>query len=116
MTEASAFPEALRACYRSYEDQVEEAACKARPTDGIFGTRTFNALVAFQTEANLDPDGVCGPKTWSALATAEAQAPMAPPTPDQVKRYRVTCEGVTWQQYREIMKICPLAEAVEESD
>ena len=84
--------------------------------DGIFGTRTFNALVAFQTEAKLDPDGVCGPKTWSALATAEAQAPMAPPTPDQVKRYRVTCEGVTWQQYREIMKICPLAEAVEESD
>lgn len=80
--------------------------------DGIFGTKTFNALVAFQTEARLDPDGVCGPKTWAALAIAEAQAPMAPPSAEPT--YRVTIEGVTYEQYRRIMEICPLAEAVKE--
>ena len=84
--------------------------------DGAFGTKTHNALVAFQTEWKLDPDGVCGPKTWAALATAEAQAPVAPPTPDQIQTYRVTIEGVTWDQYRKIMEICPLAMAEKESD
>ncbi len=79
--------------------------------DGVFGTKTFNALVAFQTEAKLDPDGICGPKTWAALAIAEAQAPMAPPS---AETYRVTIEGVTYQQYRRIMEICPLADAVKE--
>lgn len=82
--------------------------------DGIFGTKTFNALVAFQTDAKLDPDGVCGPKTWKALDIAEAQAPVAPPTPDQIQTYRVTIEGVTYQQYRQILQICPLAECTKE--
>ena len=79
--------------------------------DGIFGTRTFNAVVAFQTDAKLDPDGVVGPRTWSALATAEAQAPVAPGEP---VTYRVTCEGVTWKQFMRILEICPLAEAEKE--
>jgi hypothetical protein len=35
--------------------------------DGVFGTKTYNALVLFQTEWKLDPDGICGPKTWAAL-------------------------------------------------
>lgn len=30
--------------------------------------------------------------------------------------YRVTIEGVTWEQYRKILEICPLAEAQKESD
>ncbi len=84
--------------------------------DGIFGTRTQNAVVMFQTDSGLTPDGVVGPKTWAALDVAEAQAPMAPPTEDQIKHYRVTIEHVTYQQYRQIMEICPLAELTEESD
>ena len=82
--------------------------------DGVFGVKTFNALVAFQTEAKLDPDGICGPKTWKALEIAEAQAPVAPPTPDQVQTYRVVIEGVTWEQYRQIMQVCPLAQCYKE--
>ena len=30
--------------------------------------------------------------------------------------YRVTIEGVTWEQYRKILEICPLAEAEKERD
>lgn len=79
--------------------------------DGKFGTRTHNAVVAFQVDAGLDPDGVVGRKTWAALEVAEAQAPVAPGEP---VTYRVTCEGVTWDQYRRILEICPLAEAAKE--
>ena len=35
--------------------------------DGVFGTRTHNMLMAFQTEHSLDADGVCGPATWPEL-------------------------------------------------
>ena len=32
--------------------------------DGIFGTRTLNAVRRFQTAKGLSPDGVAGPLTW----------------------------------------------------
>lgn len=35
--------------------------------DGIFGKRTYDALVAFQSASGLTPDGKYGPKTHSAL-------------------------------------------------
>ena len=107
------------------QDILTELGYNPGSVDGIFGTKTFNALVAFQTDAKLDPDGVCGPKTWKALAVAEAQMPAAPgdggaasgaPTvePDEVT-YRVTVSGVTWAKYRKILEICPLAEVEKES-
>ena len=40
---------------------------KISEVDGIFGTRTENALLAFQRIFDLDPDGVVGPATWYAL-------------------------------------------------
>ena len=36
-------------------------------TDGIFGTNTKNAVMAFQRANGLAVDGICGPKTWGAL-------------------------------------------------
>jgi len=36
--------------------------------DGIFGPRTFDAVVAFQRIFGLSPDGVVGPITWGRLA------------------------------------------------
>lgn len=35
--------------------------------DGVYGTRTKNAVAAFQASAGLKADGICGPKTWHAL-------------------------------------------------
>ncbi len=35
--------------------------------DGIFGTETRNAVIAFQKFAGLQADGIVGPQTWSAL-------------------------------------------------
>jgi hypothetical protein len=35
--------------------------------DGIFGSKTKRALVAYQTRSGLTPDGVAGPKTYAKL-------------------------------------------------
>ncbi len=37
------------------------------PLDGIFGRRTYNALIAFQRANRLTADGIAGPRTWAAL-------------------------------------------------
>lgn len=79
--------------------------------DGVFGIRTYNALVQFQTDEKLDPDGVCGPKTWKALETAEARAPFAPAEP---VKYTVTCHGMTWAQVQAIRETCPTADVMKE--
>lgn len=35
--------------------------------DGIFGTKTYNAVKVFQRNRNLTQDGIVGPKTWEYL-------------------------------------------------
>lgn len=93
------------------QDILTELGYDCGAVDGIFGTKTYNALVRFQTDVQLDPDGVCGPRTWKALAVAEAQMPPAPGTPET---YKVIIEGVTYSQYLRILEICPLAECYKE--
>ena len=38
--------------------------------DGEYGTKTVNAVRAFQKKVNIKVDGICGPKTWEALSKA----------------------------------------------
>lgn len=38
--------------------------------DGDYGSKTVNAVRAFQKKVNIKVDGICGPKTWEALAKA----------------------------------------------
>jgi peptidoglycan hydrolase-like protein with peptidoglycan-binding domain len=38
--------------------------------DGIFGPKTRASVVAFQQQAQLDPDGIVGPLTMKAMADA----------------------------------------------
>lgn len=46
------------------------------PLDGVFGPRTEAAVIAFQTQKNLQVDGVVGPQTWAALGVS---CPPSPP-------------------------------------
>ena len=73
MTERRTFPEALRACVLDYEAQAEEAARRARPTDGMFGLRggvkddpchsrfaeELRGLIAGYAASEPDPDETC---------------------------------------------------------
>jgi len=79
--------------------------------DGIYGTKTCDAVKRFQKDWNLEADGICGPKTWQALYTAECQMPMAPGEP---QLYTVICRGMTWDQSMKLREICPTAEMQKE--
>ncbi len=35
--------------------------------DGIFGPKTYQAVIAFQRQKHLVTDGIVGPRTWAAL-------------------------------------------------
>jgi hypothetical protein len=43
--------------------------------DGVFGTQTWHAVVAFQGWSGLSRDGIVGPRTRGALSHARAPAP-----------------------------------------
>lgn len=80
--------------------------------DGVFGAKTEAAVKAFQTDHGLKADGIVGRNTWAALDAAVGA--VEPPEEIAPQLYRVTIEGVTYEQYRRILDICPLAEAVRE--
>lgn len=63
--------------------------------DGKFGTKTAEAVKAFQKANGLTADGIVGPKTWAALATDARPAPEA--------TYSVTIHGLTNEKADEII-------------
>jgi len=40
---------------------------QAGPIDGIFGSQTQQAVMAFQRDNGLSPDGIVGPRTWAVF-------------------------------------------------
>lgn len=40
---------------------------RALSPDGVFGSQTHAAVVAFQKKKGLSADGIVGPKTWAAF-------------------------------------------------
>jgi hypothetical protein len=47
-------------------------------TDGDFGEKTRQAVIAFQKSGNLKQDGIVGKATWTALANATSHKSMVP--------------------------------------
>jgi peptidoglycan hydrolase-like protein with peptidoglycan-binding domain len=47
---------------------------KTKGIDGIFGMKTWKAVVDFQRKNNLEPDGVVGELTMAALEKATSKA------------------------------------------
>lgn len=92
------------------QTRLNELGCDCGTVDGKFGSKTMVAVKEFQLKRGLEADGVCGPKTWREL-DAQRKTPEAPA---ENVTYRVTIEGVSWAQYKEILKICPLAECYKE--
>lgn len=52
---------------RVVQSTLNRVGYNAGTVDGIFGSRTYGAVVAFQRNNNLSPDGIVGPVTWSVL-------------------------------------------------
>ncbi|QGT99067.1 Cell wall-binding protein [Candidatus Syntrophocurvum alkaliphilum] len=46
---------------------LNEKGYSCGPVDGIFGALTFNAVVSFQRDTNINVDGIVGPQTRQAL-------------------------------------------------
>lgn len=46
--------------------------------DGDYGSKTKQAVAAFQSAAGLKADGICGPKTWAALITGTSTSAATP--------------------------------------
>lgn len=55
--------------------------------DGVFGSKTKNAVAAYQAARGLDPDGIVGRKTWNALITGEATETKGFKKPVDYKQY-----------------------------
>lgn len=51
------------------QQQLTKRGFKCGVIDGIFGIKTLDAVVDFQTMKNLKIDGIVGPATWAALFT-----------------------------------------------
>jgi len=65
---------------RDMQEQLTALGYQPGAADGIFGSGTRAALLAFQADNGLVTDGVAGPQTWTALfqaGKARAVNPMA---------------------------------------
>ena len=71
----------------------------ASAQDGIFGSGTQQAVIAFQRIMQLNPDGIVGPLTWQALYNvylgADQNVPTPSPTPDTIQ-YVVKAGDSLW--------------------
>jgi peptidoglycan hydrolase-like protein with peptidoglycan-binding domain len=53
---------------RGLQRRLALAGYPADGVDGLFGPRTWRAVVAFQASHGLHVDGIVGPRTWAALS------------------------------------------------
>lgn len=54
-------------CVRFAQARLAAHGFSPGAIDGVFGSKTYSATIAFQRARGLAPDGVVGPKTWAEL-------------------------------------------------
>ena len=64
---------------RTLQNALNEAGYDCGEVDGIFGTKTKNAVKAFQKAKGLKVDGIVGRNTWTALGLWEGPVFVQPP-------------------------------------
>jgi len=72
------------------QKKLKAAGFDCGPVDGIFGPKTYAAVVALQKACNIKVDGIVGPQTWEALSKPVPKPPADSGTPSRgnsVPRY-----------------------------
>lgn len=71
--------------------------------DGVFGEKTRQAVIAFQSSQGLQADGVVGPQTWAALSKLgpppQGQAPVMQQAPAPKVPMIVPQPAPAWSTY-----------------
>lgn len=55
---------------RRLQEALNDTIGAGLVVDGVFGSKTHNAVTAFQSRYGLGVDGIVGPKTWTGLVQA----------------------------------------------
>lgn len=64
---------------RELQEDLNRLGYDCGTADGVYGTKTKDAVARFQADNGLEADGIVGEKTWMALERAETPAE----TPDE---------------------------------
>ena len=63
------------ASVRQLQQLLKNEGYNPGPVDGIFGSRTQSAVMAFQRDSHIAVDGIVGVQTWTALGVDCGAAP-----------------------------------------
>jgi len=80
------------------QQQLQSLGYTLGKLDGVFGSRTLGAVVAFQADNGLEADGVIGPNTWKALAAADQRELRKVEMSDLEERSRTVNQSSKGQQ------------------
>lgn len=92
---------------RDVQSRLKEAGYLDGPIDGIFGSGTRSAVIAFQRDKGLDADGVVGNQTWAALLQGDGRAdePDDPPNPTGTTPRPTLHEGDRGDDVRHLQRL-----------
>ncbi len=91
---------------RELQERLNTLGYNSGAADGIFGTNTREAVLAFQRAQGIGIDGIVGPVTWAALEQAESGLPMV--------RYTVVITGMSETEAAVITEKYPSAKVIRE--
>jgi peptidoglycan hydrolase-like protein with peptidoglycan-binding domain len=77
----------------------------AGSADGIFGSRTLNAILQFQKRLGLQPDGLIGPATRAAISKVAAAVPSAGALASSARVLRPGARGDDVRQIQELLEM-----------